>query len=108
MPATKANLYLPDQLSVAAAALHVTWLDMTTEPNALTATERVRSYRKRMRNNGMRPIQIWVPDVRSPEFSAQAHTQSAAVARSASAVDDQAFIDAVSNAVGDEVSPNST
>jgi hypothetical protein len=37
-----------------------------------------------------------VPDVRSPEFEREAHRQSAAVAASAHAIDDQAFIDAVS------------
>lgn len=41
-------------------------------------------------------MQIWVPDVRSPEFIRQAHDQSATVAASEHAVDDQAFIDAVS------------
>lgn len=41
-------------------------------------------------------MQIWVPDVRSPEFAAEAHRQAAAVAASEHAADDQAFIDAVS------------
>jgi hypothetical protein len=41
-------------------------------------------------------VQIWVPDVRSPEFAAEAHRQSAAVAASEHTADDQAFIDAVS------------
>ena len=49
-----------------------------------------------MRRQGLRPIQIWVPDVRSPEFAAEAHRQSLAVARSARAGEDQAFIDSVS------------
>jgi hypothetical protein len=49
----------------------------------------------------MRPIQVWVPDVRSTAFKTQAHRQSLAVARSAHARDDQAFIDAVSDR-GDE------
>ena len=44
----------------------------------------------------MRPIQIWVTDVRAPGFSAEAHRQSAAVAAGAHAGDDQAFIDALS------------
>jgi len=35
----------------------------------------------------MRPIQIWVPDVRSPEFEAEAHRQSLAVAAGARAED---------------------
>jgi len=39
---------------------------------------------------------MWVPDVRLPEFVAEAHRQSAAVAASRRARDDQAFIDAVS------------
>ena len=58
--------------------------------------EKVRAYRERMRARGLRPIQIWVPDVRSPAFAAEAHLQSLAVAGSASASDDQAFIDSVS------------
>jgi hypothetical protein len=44
----------------------------------------------------MRPIQIWVPDVRSPEFKAEAHRQSLAVAESSRAGHDQDFIAAVS------------
>lgn len=49
-----------------------------------------------MRAQGMRPIQMWVPDVRAPGFAAEAHRQSAAVAASDHAADDQAFIDALS------------
>lgn len=41
-------------------------------------------------------MQIWVPDVRAPEFIAEAHRQSAAVATSESETDDQAFVDAIS------------
>jgi len=37
-----------------------------------------------------------VPDVRSPEFTSEAHRQAAAVAASRHAKDDQAFIDAIS------------
>lgn len=59
-------------------------------------TRRVRTYRQRMRARGMRPIQMWVADVRAPGFAAEAHRQSAAVADSDHAADDQAFIDAVS------------
>jgi hypothetical protein len=57
--------------------------------------ERVRAYRERLRAQGLRPVQIWVPDVRSPQFVEQAHLQSAAVAASAHEADDQSFIDAV-------------
>jgi len=41
----------------------------------------------------MRPIQLWVADVRTPGFSAEAHRQSVAVAVSEHVFDDQAFID---------------
>ena len=54
------------------------------------------SERERLRAEGLRPVQWWVPDVRRPEFAAEAHRQSVAVATSAVAADDQAFIDAVS------------
>ena len=42
-------------------------------------------------------MQVWVPDVRSRVFKAQAHRQSLAVARSIGEREDQAFIDAVSD-----------
>ena len=61
-----------------------------------SARERVRDHRRRLREQGLRPIQIWVPDVRSPGFAEQAHLQSLAVATSSQAEEDQAFIDAVS------------
>lgn len=57
---------------------------------------KVQRHRERLRAQGLRPIQIWVPDVRAAGFRAEAHRQSQAVARSAQAVEDQAFIDAIS------------
>jgi hypothetical protein len=62
-----------------------------------TVREKVQEHRDRLRAQGLRPIQIWVPDVRAPSFRAQAHRQSQAVAASAYAREDQAFIDAVSD-----------
>ena len=58
---------------------------------------KVREHRQRLRAQGLRPIQIWVPDVRAPEFKSEAHRQSAAVAASPHAAEDQAFIDSVSD-----------
>ncbi len=58
---------------------------------------KVREHRERLRRQGLRPIQIWVPDVRAPAFRAQAHRQSLAVAASAHGREDQAFIDAVAD-----------
>lgn len=59
--------------------------------------ERVADYRERLRAQGLHPIQLWVPDVTSPAFRAEAHRQSLALARSAGEREDQAFIDAVSD-----------
>jgi Protein of unknown function (DUF3018) len=57
---------------------------------------KVQEHRRRLRKLGLRPIQIWVPDVRSKAFRAEAHRQSLIVAASSHARDDQVFIDAVS------------
>jgi hypothetical protein len=61
------------------------------------ARDKVRAYRERLRRQGLRPIQIWVPDVRSPAFEAEAHRQSLTVAGSPHADEDQHFIDAISD-----------
>lgn len=58
--------------------------------------EKVQSYRERMRARGLRPVQIWVPDTRTEAFRIEAHRQSLAVARSEHEVEDQAYIDAIS------------
>ncbi len=69
---------------------------MTDSEKSKSSREKVRRYRERQREKGLRPIQIWVPDVRAPSFRVEAHRQSMAVAESAMAYEDQAFIDAVS------------
>lgn len=58
--------------------------------------DKVRAHRARLRRRGLRPIQIWVPDVRSRRFAREAHRQSALVARDKSEIDEQDFIDAIS------------
>jgi hypothetical protein len=58
--------------------------------------QRVAEHRERLRRQGMRPVQIWVPDVRAPGFAAEAHRQSALAAASPHAADDQAFVDSIS------------
>jgi hypothetical protein len=74
---------------------------MTPASRPKSSRVKVRTHRERLRRQGLRPIQIWVPDVRSPAFRAEAHRQSAALAASAHAREDQAFIDAVSE-IGDQ------
>ncbi len=65
---------------------------------------KVREHRQRLRAQGMRPIQIWVPDVRSPEFAAEARRQSLLVAQSPEEAEIQAFIDSVYEWPDDEYS----
>ena len=60
------------------------------------ARNKVRAHRDRLRRLGLRPVQIWVPDVRSKAFARAAHLQSLAVAKSRHAKENQAFVDAIS------------
>jgi Antitoxin MazE-like len=69
---------------------------MANSTRRTPSREKVRAHRERLRQRGLRPIQIWVPDVRSPSFKEQAHRQSEAVAKSPHAERDQDFIDSVS------------
>lgn len=59
--------------------------------------QRVQKHRKALRAAGLRPIQIWVPDVRSKSFAAQARRQSLAVAHSAQEKDDLAFVESIAD-----------
>ena len=61
-----------------------------------TSRDKVRAHRTRLRKAGLRPVQIWVPDVRSKSFARAAHRQSLAVAKSPHAKRDQSFVDAIS------------
>jgi hypothetical protein len=68
-----------------------------TSSRSNPSRQKVRRYRERLRLRGLRPIQIWVPDVRSPAFRMEAHSQSQAVAASSHAGEDQSFVDSVSD-----------
>jgi hypothetical protein len=68
----------------------------------MAVRDRVSEHRKRLRAAGLRPIQVWVPDVRAPGFADEARRQSLVVAMADSAADDQNFIEAVSADWNDE------
>ena len=61
-----------------------------------SSREKVQAHRRRLRKKGLRPVQIWVPDTRSGAFGVEAHRQSLVVAGSPRSIDDQAFVDALS------------
>lgn len=62
-----------------------------------SSRDKVRAHRVRLRAEGLRPIQVWVPDVRSPKFAKEARRQSRLIAASPTEADDQAFIDSISD-----------
>jgi hypothetical protein len=69
---------------------------MGSSANRQASWKSAKKRRERLRAEGLRPIEIWVPDVRSPHFVAEAHRQSLAVASSVHAAEDQAFLDSTS------------
>ena len=54
----------------------------------VSAPKRMANYRQRMRDAGLRPVQIWVPDRNAPDFAAKCRRQARAVASSDPAGDD--------------------
>ena len=75
---------------------------VTCNTMSMTVRDRVSDYRSRMRAQGYRPVQIWVPDVRAPGFAEEARRQADLVASNDRSCDDQDFIQAVSVDWGDE------
>lgn len=69
---------------------------MPATTRAKSSRDKVRAHRARRRKQGMRLVQMWVPDTRTKAFAREAHRQSLAVAQSQQAADDQAFVDAIS------------
>ena len=60
-----------------------------------TPRDKVQAHRERLRSQGLRPIQFWVPDTRSETFRAEASRQSSLVAESPHAAEDDTFIEAI-------------
>ena len=57
--------------------------------------QRIRKRREALREAGLRPIQIWVPDTRRPGFAEECRRQSEVVAAADAADGDlDAFVDA--------------
>lgn len=70
---------------------------MSRSRSSKSVARRVQKHRQSLRAAGLRPIQIWVPDVRSKSFAVQARRQSLAIAQSAQEQDDLAFIESVAD-----------
>jgi hypothetical protein len=48
---------------------------------ALSTSEKTAKYRERLRAQGLRPVQIWVPDTRSGALAEEVRRQSLRVSR---------------------------
>jgi hypothetical protein len=70
---------------------------MVARSSPQSSRSKVQAHRMRLRDMGLRPIQIWVPDVRAASFKSEAYRQALAVANSHHAAEDQAFVDAISD-----------
>ncbi len=68
------------------------------QPRRHAARETASRYRARMRDQGFRPLQLWVPDTRSPKFAAECRRQSLSVARGPEA-DIESFLEAAAQEI---------
>lgn len=64
--------------------------------------KRVASHRQRLRKAGLRPIQIWVPDTRQPEFAETCRRQSEQLLADPAEQEALAFMERVSDWGDDE------
>jgi hypothetical protein len=69
---------------------------------AKTGAERTGRTRAKLRAAGLRPVQIWVPDTRSPAFLREAERQSKLVARSGAGSDTLEFMESIAALDDDE------
>ena len=61
----------------------------------MSSHARVSAHRERLRAQGLRPVQLWVPDVRTEQFAAEAQRQSALIASTDARTDDLAFVESI-------------
>ncbi len=69
---------------------------MVTE-TADSANSKQSRYRARLRQQGLRPVQIWVPDSRIPGFAEACRRQAERINQSAEEPDALDFIDAAAD-----------
>ena len=66
-------------------------------PTKLELREASGRYRAKLRKAGLRPIQIWVPDTRSPAFTKECRRQSLLLKGDKAEREALAFIEAVAD-----------
>ncbi|KAA5596259.1 antitoxin MazE family protein [Blastochloris sulfoviridis] len=73
-----------------------------TDQDRAATRAKVKTHREKLRAQGLRPIQIWVPDTRAPGFAEEVRRQCRLANASPHAKDDQDFIDSISWFTSDE------
>lgn len=63
--------------------------------NPRTPSQKMRQYRCKMKQKGLRSVQIWVPDTRSPAIASELRRQSLLASRSPDEQDIMTFLDDV-------------
>lgn len=67
----------------------------------MTSRDKVRAHRTRLRAQGLRPVTLWVPDMRSAKFAAEARRQCMLANNSPYAAADQAWVDSMADWTSD-------
>jgi Protein of unknown function (DUF3018) len=68
-------------------------MTMQTTEHTTGPQRRMRTMRARLREAGLRPVQIWVPDVRLPRIALEAERQSRLSARHPAEADALSFVE---------------
>ena len=74
-------------------------------PKPMTRAERVARRRAKLRAAGLRPVQLWVPDIRAPGFAEECRRQSQLIRESetdAIRAEDDAWERASAEAISDD------
>lgn len=66
----------------------------------MSVAERVQKHRDRLRDSGLRPLQIWVPDTRREGFAKECRRQSLLIANDPHEKDVSDWIETVSDTDG--------
>lgn len=72
----------------------------THKPKKPSSARRVQKHRKSLRASGLRPIQIWVPDIHQKGFVKECHRQSRLLQHDPQEAEILSFINSVSDNKG--------
>jgi hypothetical protein len=67
---------------------------------SMTPRNKMRAYRDRLRLQGLRPVQHWVPDTRNPGFRAKVRRQWRLIGKSSGEAEALDFVEAVADLDG--------